>query len=148
MRCAVYCRVSSDQQRESHTIESQRERLLEYAAMAGWTVVAIEEDNGVSGEVEPWARPGMSRVLELVRGRAIDVVLVIDIDRVTRDGNNIAFGIVRKELREHGVKLSTTRGLLDFDSPEQRLQQDILSALASYERHKILERTLRGRKTP
>lgn len=146
MRCAVYCRVSSDQQREAHTIESQRQRLLEHVQSMGWETVAVEEDNGVSGEVEPWARPAMSRVLEMVRSQAVDVVLVIDIDRVTRDGDNIAFGIVRKELREHGVKLATPRGVLDFDSPEQRLQQDILSALASYERHKILERTLRGRK--
>jgi site-specific DNA recombinase len=36
--------------------------------------------------------------------------------------------------------------MLDLDSPEQRLQQDILAALASFERHKILERTIRGRK--
>ena len=146
MRCVVYCRVSSDRQREAHTIGSQRDLLVAYAEAAGWSVVAVEEDDGVSGEIEPWARPGMARALDRVRKRAVDVLLVIDIDRISRDSNNIAFGIVRRDLREHGVRLATPRGLLDLDSPEQRLQQDILAALASFERHKILERTIRGRK--
>jgi site-specific DNA recombinase len=146
MRCVVYCRVSSDRQREAHTIASQRDLLLAYAGATGWNVVAVEEDDGVSGEIEPWARPGMARALDLVRKRAVDVLLVIDIDRISRDSNNIAFGIVRRDLREHGVRLATPRGMLDLDSPEQRLQQDILAALASFERHKILERTIRGRR--
>ena len=67
LRVAIYCRVSSDRQREQGTIGSQREALLVHAQSQGWNVVRMEEDDGVSGEVPPWDRPAMSRVLGLVR---------------------------------------------------------------------------------
>jgi len=146
LRVAIYCRVSSDRQREQGTIGSQREALLVHAQSQGWNVVRMEEDDGVSGEVPPWDRPAMSRVLGLVEARAIDLLLVIDVDRIARDEDNVAFSMVRKALRDTGVKLATPRGFLDLESAEQRLFQDILSALASFERHKIKERTTRGRR--
>ncbi len=52
--------------------------------------------------------------------------------------------MVRKELQENGVQLATPKGMMDFDSPEQRLHQDMLAAIAGYKRHKIRERTGRG----
>jgi len=145
MRCAIYCRVSSDRQREDRTIDSQREALEAYAKAQNWSVVAVEQDDGVSGTIEPWARPAMSRILAMVCNHSIEVLLVLDVDRVTRDSDTIAFAVFRKELREHGVQLATPKGTMDFDSPEQRLHQDMLAAIAGYERHKIKERTSRGR---
>lgn len=146
LRVVIYCRVSSDRQREQGTIGSQREALLKHAAEQGWTVARVEEDDGVSGEIPPWDRPAMSRVLSMVEVQAVDLLLVIDVDRIARDSDNVAFAMVRKALRDAGVKLATPRGFLDLESAEQRLFQDILSALASFERHKIKERTTRGRR--
>jgi|GEM_PF-3869117 len=145
-RCAIYCRVSSDRQREARTIESQRDALNTHAAgQDGWLVVAREEDDGVSGSVAPWERPGMRRVLELVRRNEIDVLLVLSIDRISRDPDNIHFNVVRRNLRDHAVKLATPAGVLDGDSPTQRLLQDVLSGIATFERSMITERTTRGR---
>lgn len=145
-RVVIYCRVSSDQQRERDTIASQREALCAYASTQGWTLMAIDEDDGLTGEIPPWERPGMARALSRVEEREVDILLVIDVDRIARDEDNIAFGMVRKHLRDAGVRLYTPRGQMDLESPEQRLFQDILSALASFERHKIKDRTVRGRK--
>ena len=36
MRAILYCRVSSDHQREMGTIESQRDALIAYANAQGW----------------------------------------------------------------------------------------------------------------
>ena len=146
LHCVIYSRVSSDRQRDARTIESQRDQLQAYAHEQGWTVVAVEEDDGVSGDVDPWERPAMARVLDMVVREAVDVVLVVDVDRVSRDSDNIAFALVRKELRDHKVRLATPRGILDFESPEARLSQDILAALASFQRHKIKRTTTRGRR--
>jgi len=52
MKCLVYCRVSSDRQREAHTIVSQREALISHAEAQGWTIVAVEADDGVEGGVK------------------------------------------------------------------------------------------------
>lgn len=48
---AIYSRVSSDNQREAKTIESQIESLLTYAQEQGYTVVEnyIFKDDGYSG---------------------------------------------------------------------------------------------------
>lgn len=146
MKCVIYCRVSTDQQREAGTIESQREVLLQYARACDWTVVSVEADDGFSGTVPAWERPGMSRALRLIERRAVDYLLVVDLDRTSRAEDPFERAIVRKALRDHGVLLATPRGILRDITPEEKLTQDMLSSVASYERSKTRERTLRGRK--
>lgn len=146
MRCVVYCRVSTDRQREAGTIESQREVLLQFARANGWTVVSVEEDDGFSGTVPAWERPGMSRALRLIESRAVDYLLVVDFDRTSRAEDPFERAIVRKALRDHGVLLATPKGILRDITAEEKLTQDLLSSVASYERSKTRERTLRGRK--
>jgi DNA invertase Pin-like site-specific DNA recombinase len=102
MKCVVYCRVSTDRQREAGTIESQREVLLHHARANGWTVVSVEEDDGFSGTVPAWERPGMSRALRLIESRAVDYLLVVDLDRTSRAEDPFERAIVRKALRDTG----------------------------------------------
>jgi site-specific DNA recombinase len=146
VKCVIYCRVSTDRQREAGTIESQRELLLQFARSNGWTVVSVEEDDGFSGTVPAWERPGMSRALRLIESRAVDYLLVVDLDRTSRAEDPFERAIVRKALRDHGVLLATPKGILRDITPEEKLTQDMLSSVASYERSKTRERTLRGRK--
>jgi site-specific DNA recombinase len=145
-KCVIYCRVSTDKQREAGTIESQREVLLAHARAHDWTVVSVEADDGFSGTVPAWERPGMSRALRLVESRAVDYLLVVDLDRTSRAEDPFERAIVRKALRDHGVLLATPKGILRDVTPEEKLTQDMLSSVASYERSKTRERTLRGRK--
>jgi len=146
MKCVIYCRVSTDRQREAGTIESQREALIQFARAQNWTVVSVEEDDGFSGTVPAWERPGMSRALRLIESRAVDYLLVVDLDRTSRAEDPFERAIVRKALRDHGVLLATPKGILRDITPEEKLTQDMLSSVASYERSKTRERTVRGRK--
>jgi site-specific DNA recombinase len=146
MKCVIYCRVSTDRQREAGTIESQREALLQFARVQNWTVVSVEEDDGFSGTVPAWERPGMSRALRLIESRSVDYLLVVDLDRTSRAEDPFERAIVRKALRDHGVLLATPKGILRDITPEEKLTQDMLSSVASYERSKTRERTVRGRK--
>ena len=146
MKCVIYCRVSTDRQREAGTIESQREALLQFARAQNWTVVSVEEDDGFSGTVPAWERPGMARALRLIESRAVDYLLVVDLDRTSRAEDPFERAIVRKALRDHGVLLATPKGILRDITPEEKLTQDMLSSVASYERSKTRERTVRGRK--
>ncbi len=146
MKCVIYCRVSTDRQREAGTIESQREALIQFARAQNWTVVSVEEDDGFSGTVPAWERPGMARALRLIESRAVDYLLVVDLDRTSRAEDPFERAIVRKALRDHGVLLATPKGILRDITPEEKLTQDMLSSVASYERSKTRERTVRGRK--
>ena len=62
---AIYARVSSDRQKENHTIASQTAALLDYAQSYGYHVPAewIFQDEGYSGAV--LVRPGLEALRDL-----------------------------------------------------------------------------------
>lgn len=76
LRCAIYSRVSSHAQKEQGTIASQREALIAYAASQGWDIAYNEEDDGFTGQIDPWERPALSRLLGLADDGAFGFPLV------------------------------------------------------------------------
>lgn len=62
---AIYARVSSEQQKEEKTIDSQTEALIEFAREQNYKVPSewIFEDEGYSGSV--LVRPGLERLRDL-----------------------------------------------------------------------------------
>jgi site-specific DNA recombinase len=81
---AAYARYSTDKQNES-SIEDQLRRLREFATARGRDVQSafVFFDEAVSGS--SLARSGFERLMEKVRFREVDVVLVEDISRLSRD---------------------------------------------------------------
>src|SRR5437016_14524214 len=78
---AIYARVSSEQQREAHTIASQTAALTELARTLDLEVPKawIFEDEGYSGAT--LERPGLERVRDLAAEGQIQAVLVHSPDR-------------------------------------------------------------------
>ena len=62
---AIYARVSSDRQKENHTIASQTAALIEYARTHGYTVPPewVFQDEGYSGAI--LVRPGLEALRDL-----------------------------------------------------------------------------------
>ena len=81
---AIYTRVSSNQQREAHTIASQTAALVEWAMTLDLRVPQewIFEDDGYSGAT--LERPGLERVRDMAAAGDIQVVLVHSPDRLSR----------------------------------------------------------------
>jgi site-specific DNA recombinase len=81
---AIYARVSSDQQREEHTIASQTAALIEFAKSHDLEVLKewVFEDEGFSGAT--LERPGLERVRDLAAEGQIQVVLAYAPDRLSR----------------------------------------------------------------
>lgn len=81
---AIYARVSSDRQKEQHTIASQTAALIEHAQANGYTVPAewIFEDEGYSGAV--LTRPGLETLRDLAAEGQLAAVLVYSPDRLSR----------------------------------------------------------------
>jgi site-specific DNA recombinase len=84
LQAAIYARVSSDQQAERHTIDSQLADLKTRAAQDGRPVPddRLFVDNGHSGA--SLVRPALERLRDLVALSAIDVVYVHAPDRLAR----------------------------------------------------------------
>src|SRR5450755_4035731 len=81
---AIYARVSSEQQREEHTIASQTAALIQFARSHDLQVPKewIFEDEGFSGAT--LERPGLERVRDLAAAGQIQAVLAFAPDRLSR----------------------------------------------------------------
>jgi len=140
---AIYSRVSSDQQRESHTIASQTEAVKEFAGTRDYQVPAewVFEDDGYSGA--NLLRPGLEQVRDLVASGQIAAVLVLSPDRLSR---KYAYQVLlMEEFSRNGVETVFVRAP-QTETPEDRLLLQFQGMIAEYERAQILERSRRGKR--
>ena len=82
MRTCLYLRISTDKSGYGLGIERQREDCRKLAEQRGWTVVQEIVENNTSATIGP--RPGFEQLLQLMRGRQIDAVVVWHVDRLLR----------------------------------------------------------------
>ena len=140
---AIYARVSSEQQREAHTIASQTAALIEWATTLDLEVPQpwIFEDAGYSGAT--LERPGLERVRDLAAEGHIQVVLVHSPDRLSR---KYAYQVLLiEELGRHGVETRFLNAPASATAEDQLLVQ-FQGMIAEYERAQILERSRRGKR--
>ena len=73
---AIYARVSSDKQKEEHTIASQTAGLIAFAQVNGYSVPPewMFEDEGYSGA--SLVRPGLEKIRDLAAEGQIEAVLI------------------------------------------------------------------------
>lgn len=145
-KAAIYARVSTDRQREKQTIASQLRLLPEHAKSQGWTISEQYVDDGRSGETVE-ERPEFKRLLDDAAIGAFDVLLVIDLDRITRSKKSTEGAFVYDYLRENKIKIATpSQGIIDLDDEDQDFLVGIKRELAKWEKRKILGRMLRGKR--
>ena len=140
---AIYARVSSDQQREAHTIASQTAALIAWARTLDLEVPQawIVEDEGYSGAT--LERPGLERVRDLAAEGQIQAVLIYSPDRLSR---KYAYQILLiEELARHGVETRFLNAPQGATAEDQLLVQ-FQGMIAEYERAQILERSRRGKR--
>lgn len=142
MIAAVYVRVSTDEQAEhGYSLDHQREECRTRAFASGATEVREFADEGVSGAILD--RPGLGALRAAVKARAVQIVVVHDPDRLAR---KLAYQlIVTEEIEAAGVRLE----FVNFewrDTPEGQLFYALRGAVAQYEKEKIRERTMAGRR--
>jgi hypothetical protein len=88
LRCAIYTRVSTENglEQEFNSLDNQREASEAYIksqAHEGWKLIRDHyDDGGFSGG--SMDRPALAKLLDDVRARKIDVIVVYKVDRLTR----------------------------------------------------------------
>jgi site-specific DNA recombinase len=140
---AIYARVSSDQQKESHTVQSQTAALIKYAKTHGYAVPTAWQfqDEGYSGAT--LLRPGLEAVRDLAAAGQIAAVLVYSPDRLSR---KYAYQVLlAEELARCGVELIFLQAPSTVTAEDQLLVQ-FQGMLAEYERAQIAERSRRGKR--
>jgi site-specific DNA recombinase len=140
---AIYARVSSDRQKEQHTIASQTAALREYAQTHGYSVPAewVFQDEGYSGAL--LVRPGLEALRDLAATGQIEAALVYAPDRLSR---KYAYQVLlAEELQRCGVALVFLQAPTGA-TPEDQLLVQFQGMIAEYERAQIAERCRRGKR--
>jgi site-specific DNA recombinase len=140
---AIYARVSSKQQAEDGTIESQLTALRQRVEHDGFHLSGelTFVDEGYSGA--NLIRPGLERLRDLVALRGLDRLYVHSPDRLAR---KYAYQVLLvDELQRAGVEVVFLNRELS-ETPEDELLLQVQGIIAEYERAKILERSRRGKR--
>lgn len=138
MRVVIYARVSTLHHEQKP--EAQVAELCAYCAARAWTVTEQLTDHGYSGGTDQ--RPGLKRLMTLVRSRKVDVVAVTKMDRLFRSLRHLIS--VLDEFQSVGVQFVSVRDQIDLTTASGRLMVQILGAFSEFERALIRERTMAG----
>src|ERR1041384_3264860 len=110
MKAIGYVRVSTDKQADRGvSLEAQQEKIRAMAFVHEVELLDVLVDAGESAK--DLARPGMARVLELVRSRAVGMVIVAKLDRFTRSVRDLA--VLLEQFQRKGVSLVSVAEPLD-----------------------------------
>ncbi len=133
-----YVRVSTAEQRDTGLgLEAQRTAITAEAARRGWEILEIVEDAGYSAK--DLARPGMGRVLELLRTGAAGALVVAKLDRATRSTMDAASLLLRAK-SEGWTFVALDLGV-DTGTPTGELVASVMAAVSQWERRAIGQRT-------
>ena len=137
-RVAIYLRVSTKEQ----TTENQRRELEVVAQRAGWDVVKVFEDAGVSGAKGREKRPAYDALLKAVARREVDLVAAWSVDRLGRSMQDLVSFL--EDLKGHGADLYLHQQALDTTTPSGRALFGMMAVFAEFERAMIQERVNAG----
>jgi|GEM_PF-15380 len=148
MKSVLYARVSTEEQKNNQTIDTQIHGIggmLQYAANKKLPIPdesMIFIDDGFSGAT--LIRPALTALREYLKTHDdVGYFLVYDADRIGRDTYNQL--IILEELKKKNITIHFKTGELG-STPNDKLLFTILSAFSEFERAKIMERTQRGMK--
>ena len=138
----VYARVSTAQQEDGTSLDTQVDACLELAESRGYRVeqANILRDRGSGADAD---RTGMVNLRSIVERGQIKWVVAYSPDRIARDPVHLL--IFRDYLESMGVDLRFVHGPTG-DSPEDRLIEYMLGYVGQKERLEIIERTNRGKR--
>jgi DNA invertase Pin-like site-specific DNA recombinase len=138
VRAVAYLRVSTEGQAESGlSLEHQQAKCEALAALHDFELLETITDAGESAK--SLERPGMARLLALVRSRQIEAVLIAKLDRLTRSVRDLTDLIT--VCTKHGVALLSAAESLDTSSAGGRMVVKMLATISEWEREVIGERT-------
>ena len=141
-RCAIYTRKSSEEglEQDFNSLDAQREACAAYIESQkheGWTELPARYDDGgfSGGNME---RPGLVRLLDDIRAKRVDVIVVYKVDRLTRSLAD--FAKIVEVLDAQGVSFVAVTQQFNTTTSMGRLTLNVLLSFAQFEREIAGER--------
>jgi len=151
VRAVIYARVSSLAQRDQQTIASQLQTLPKFVSLRGWNLVRAPDsyvDDGRTAKAGFLTeRLGFTRLLHDAELGLFDVVVVVDLDRLTRSEDLRERGEVLGAFQKAGVQIavSSSGQVLDLRSSMGDSMSSLGAFFAAEENRKRRDRICRGK---
>jgi DNA invertase Pin-like site-specific DNA recombinase len=142
VRCAIYTRKSTEfgLEQDFNSLDAQREACEAYTksqAHEGWKLLPAKyDDGGISGAT--LERTALQTLLEDVKARKIDVIVVYKVDRLTRSLAD--FAKLVELFDAHGVSFVSVTQQFNTTTSMGRLTLNVLLSFAQFEREVTAER--------
>src|SRR5271154_2912027 len=142
LRCAIYTRKSTEHNLDLafNSLDAQREACEAYIksqAHEGWRLIPDKfDDGGLSGA--SLERPALQALLDQVRAKRIDVIVVYKVDRLTR--SLAAFAKLVETFDAHSVSFVSVTQSFNTTTSMGRLTLNVLLSFAQFEREVTGER--------
>jgi DNA invertase Pin-like site-specific DNA recombinase len=137
-RAVLYLRVSTIDQ----TVANQERALREAADRAGWEIVHVYRDHGISGSKGRDKRPAFDALHKAAARREFDVVMAWSVDRLGRSLQDLITFL--NEIHAVGVDLFLHQQGLDTTTPAGKAMFQMMGVFAEFERSIIAERVRAG----
>ena len=141
INCAIYTRKSTEHglEMEFNSLQNQEEACKAYIlsqAFNGWEYYKTFEDGGISGGT--MERPGLQALLEEIRERNIQVVVVYKVDRLSR--SIFDFHKMMQEFAKYECNFVSITQSFDTSNSMGKLTLNMLLSFAQFEREVSAER--------
>ena len=137
-RAIGYVRVSTGEQGESGLgLKAQVAAIRSACEQRGWELVAVREE--VKSGARTDNRPVLAEVMQALRGREVDAVVVAKLDRLSR--SVVDAGRLLEAARKGNFNIVALDLGLDLSTPTGELVANVLAAVAQWERRMIGVRT-------
>jgi len=138
--CAIYTRVSTDNQAEKEfsSCEAQEQKMKSFiASQDNWQIFKVYTDAGYSGAT--LERPALQQLLSDLKKEKIDIVFVYKIDRLTRSPKD--FYQLIEFFEQAKIDFISITERFDTSTPAGRLLRNIMLTFSQFERELTSERT-------
>jgi len=143
MKAVIYCRVSTKEQTEGYSLETQEQECLKFAQCNGYEVVKRFIERGESAKTAN--RTQLQNLLKFIalNKKDIDYVIVHKLDRLSRDVSDSS--ALRLAFSKLGIELKSATEHID-NTPVGKLTANMLATLAQFDNDLRAERTILGMK--
>jgi len=146
-KCAIYCRVSTDEQAEKGNVQSQIEYAKKYLELHGpennIDDFELYIDEGISGTIPLADRPAGSKLIADANSNSFTILYMYRLDRLARSVKHVLD--TYELLESKGIALKSMTEAFDTSSPTGKFFMTLLASIAALERDTIRERTQMGK---
>lgn len=143
-KVAAYCRVSTDNEDQANSFESQQRYFRQYIERnPDWELYEIFADEGISG-TSTKKRKEFNRMIACAKNGDFDLIITKEISRFAR--NTLDSIYYTRDLKKHGVGVIFMNDNINTLDGDAELRLAIMSSIAQEESRKTSERVKWGQK--